>query len=157
MSQSLTIPCPCATCNWLVHPALTSAQDGLDPMQLVLVVFSWRQLVQRPYLHLKWASPATCAGIVYLVPTSAYTNVHTWLTATTHCNLHWWWFFLTNQSFTNVHTCTWTPFCNLHCVVVVVYGGVLCMVCGLCLHVSLYYIDMYFQRSCIHSIYTHCI
>ena len=38
-AQSLTRPCPCATCNWLLHPAPTSVQDGLDPLQLVLVVF----------------------------------------------------------------------------------------------------------------------
>ena len=29
-AQTLTRPCPCATCIWLLHPALTSAQDGLD-------------------------------------------------------------------------------------------------------------------------------
>ena len=38
-AQSLTRPCPCATCNWLLHPAPTNAQDGLDPPQLALVVF----------------------------------------------------------------------------------------------------------------------
>ena len=37
-AQSLTRPCPCATCNWLLHPAPTSAQDGFDPLQLALVV-----------------------------------------------------------------------------------------------------------------------
>ena len=39
-AQSLTGPCPCATYIWLLHPAPTSAQDGLDPLQLALVVFS---------------------------------------------------------------------------------------------------------------------
>ena len=29
-AQTLTKHCPCATCNWLLHPAPTSAQDGLD-------------------------------------------------------------------------------------------------------------------------------
>ena len=38
-AQTLTRPCPCATCIWLLHPAPTSAQDGLDSLQLVLVVF----------------------------------------------------------------------------------------------------------------------
>ena len=52
-AQSLTRPCPCATCNWLLHPAPTSAQDGHDPPQLALVVFSCHQLLQRPHLHLQ--------------------------------------------------------------------------------------------------------
>ena len=39
--QSLTRPCcPCATCIWLLHPAPTSAQDGLDSLQLALMLFS---------------------------------------------------------------------------------------------------------------------
>ena len=38
-AQTLTRACPCATCIWLLHPAPTSSQDGLDPQQLVLVVF----------------------------------------------------------------------------------------------------------------------
>ena len=42
--QSLTRPCPCATCIWLLHTAPTSAQDGLDSLQLVLVVFILYQL-----------------------------------------------------------------------------------------------------------------
>ena len=29
--------CPHAACNWLLHPASASAQDGLDPVQLALV------------------------------------------------------------------------------------------------------------------------
>ena len=38
--------------------------------------FSWHQLVQRPHLHLKWALSATCAGGVFLVPTSTLSKVH---------------------------------------------------------------------------------
>ena len=45
-----------STCNWLLHPAPTSAQDGLDHLELALVVFSCHQLAQRPHLHLQWAS-----------------------------------------------------------------------------------------------------
>ena len=61
-AQSLTRPCPCATCNWLLHPAPTSAQDGLDPLQLALVVFFL------PSISAK--TPLACAvGIA--------------------CNLHW--------------------------------------------------------------------
>ena len=30
---------PCASCNWLLRPAPTSAQIGLDTQQLALVVF----------------------------------------------------------------------------------------------------------------------
>ena len=52
-AQSLTRPCPCATCNWLLHPSPTSAQDGLDPLQLVLVVFILPSISQRPHLHLQ--------------------------------------------------------------------------------------------------------
>ena len=39
-AEALTRPCPCATCIWLLHPAptLPLAQDGLDSLQLVLVV-----------------------------------------------------------------------------------------------------------------------
>ena len=54
----------------------TSAQDGLDPLQLALVVFFCYQLAQRPHLHLQWALPATCAGGVFLVHASTFTNVH---------------------------------------------------------------------------------
>ena len=39
LPQTLTRTCPCATCVWLLHPALTSAQDGLNPLQFTLVVF----------------------------------------------------------------------------------------------------------------------
>ena len=31
--------CPCASCNWLLHYAPTSAQNGLDLLQLAPVVF----------------------------------------------------------------------------------------------------------------------
>ena len=39
-AQTLTKPCPCATCNWLLHPAPTSAQDGLDLCNLRWLVVS---------------------------------------------------------------------------------------------------------------------
>ena len=29
----------CASCNWLLHPAPTSARDGLGPLQIALVEF----------------------------------------------------------------------------------------------------------------------
>ena len=38
--------CPCATCIWLLYPAPASDQDGIDPLQLELVVFSSHELVQ---------------------------------------------------------------------------------------------------------------
>ena len=79
-AQSLTRRGPCATCNWLLHPAPTSAQDGLDPLQLALVVFFLLSISAKPQLHLQWASPATCDGGVFLIPTSTFTNVHAWLT-----------------------------------------------------------------------------
>ena len=44
--------CLCANCNWLLQPDPTS-----------------HQLTQ---VHLQWASHATCAGGVFLVPTSAF-------------------------------------------------------------------------------------
>ena len=42
-AQSLTIPCPCATCIWLLHSAPTSTQDGFDPQQLARRCFSCHQ------------------------------------------------------------------------------------------------------------------
>ena len=41
--------------------------------------FSCHQIAQRPHWHLLWTSPTTCAGGVFLAPTSAFTNVHTCL------------------------------------------------------------------------------
>ena len=40
---------------------------------------SCHELAQRPHLHLLWTSLATCTGGGFLVPTSAFTNVHSWL------------------------------------------------------------------------------
>ena len=61
-AQSLTRPYSCATCNWLLHPAHTSAQGGLDSVQLVQVVFILPSISAKTSLALAWASPATCAG-----------------------------------------------------------------------------------------------
>ena len=61
--------CPCASCNWLLHPAPTSAQDGLDPQQHALVVF-------------------------FLSPNSAKTSLA--LAVGITCNLHWWCFSCAN-------------------------------------------------------------
>ena len=38
---------PSATYIWLLHSSPTSAQDGLDPLQLALVMFSYHQLPQK--------------------------------------------------------------------------------------------------------------
>ena len=46
--------CPCASFNWLLHPAPTSAQDGLDIQHLRWWCFSCHQIVQRSHLHLLW-------------------------------------------------------------------------------------------------------
>ena len=62
-AQSLTGPCPCATCNWLLHPASTSAQGAFDLMQLALGVFSCHHFSAK-------SSLAVAVGII--------------------CNLHWW-------------------------------------------------------------------
>ena len=78
--------CPCATCIYLLLHAPTSTQDGLDPLQLALVVFSNHQLAQTHYLHSWWSSPATCTGDVFSIPTSPFTDVHKHIGA--HCNLH---------------------------------------------------------------------
>ena len=43
-AQTLTRTCPLATCNGLLHPPPTSAQDGLDPLQLVVFLLI-------PYMH----------------------------------------------------------------------------------------------------------
>ena len=45
-AQTLTRPCPCATCNWLLHPAPTSVQDWWCP--------SCHQLAQILHVHLQW-------------------------------------------------------------------------------------------------------
>ena len=50
------------------------------------VVFFCHQLAQRPHMHMQWASLATCNGGVFLVPATAFTNVHT--CTSTFCNLH---------------------------------------------------------------------
>ena len=78
--------CPCASCNWLLHPAPTNAQEGLDPQQLALVVFFLPPNSAKPHLHLQWAFPATCA-VFFFLPTSTFTNVHTY--TSTFCNLHY--------------------------------------------------------------------
>ena len=57
--------CPCASCNGLLHPAPTSAQDDLNPQQLALVV-------------------------VFLPPNSAKTSLA--LAVDITCNLSWWCF-----------------------------------------------------------------
>ena len=95
MSQSLTRPCPCATCMWVLHPAPTSDQDGLDSLQLALAVLI---LHQRAHLLM-----------------CTQTGNHA---ATVSCNLHWWYFSSTYQAFTIVLICiVMSAFCNLHCVV----------------------------------------
>ena len=62
---------PCASCIWLPHPAPTSAQDGLDPLQLALVVYFLSSLSTKTSL-------ALAVGTT-LVPTSTFTSVHIWL------------------------------------------------------------------------------
>ena len=64
------ISCPCATCIWLLHPApiLVPMQDGLDTVQLALVVF-------------------------FLPPTSKNTPLAV-MVAITCCNLRGWCFSL---------------------------------------------------------------
>ena len=68
-TQTLTRPHSCATCIWLLHPAPTSAQDGLDPLQLALVVF-------------------------FLPSSSAKTSLA--LAVGIICNLRWWCFSCAN-------------------------------------------------------------
>ena len=46
-------PCPCVSCIWLLDPTPTCAQDGLDPLQLSLVVFFICQLAHLHTLHKK--------------------------------------------------------------------------------------------------------
>ena len=59
---------PCASCIWLPNPAPTSAQDGLDPLQLALVVYFLSSLSTKTSL-------ALAVGTT-LVPTSTFTSVH---------------------------------------------------------------------------------
>ena len=60
-----------------------SAQEGIDPFQLALVVFILPSICSK-------ISVALEVGITY--------------------NLRWWCFSYTNQAFPNVHTCTWAHF-----------------------------------------------
>ena len=76
-TQSLTIPCPCATCIWLLHPAPTSAQMVLTLCNLRWWCVSCHQMAQRPHWYLQWTLSTTCAGGVFLVPFSALSKVHT--------------------------------------------------------------------------------
>ena len=55
--------------HWLLHPAPTSAQDGLDTLQLALVVFFLPSISAKTSLALE-------VGII--------------------CNLHWWCFSCAN-------------------------------------------------------------
>ena len=59
----------CAICNWLLHPAPTSTQDGHDPLQLALVVFFMSSIHAKTSLAL--------LGVIT-------------------CNLHWWCFSYAN-------------------------------------------------------------
>ena len=62
-AQSLTRPCLCATCIWLLHPA----PPIMPKMVLTLCnlrrwYFSCHQLAQRRHLHLRW----WCLCMVYI-------------------------------------------------------------------------------------------
>ena len=90
-AQTLSRTCPCATCIWLLHPAPTSAQDGLDPLQLVLVEFS-----------LSSNSTDTSLALVVVIT----------------CNLHWWCFFYANYSWSiYILMCTNPLVCFATCTV----------------------------------------
>ena len=65
-AETLIRTCPCAACIWLLHPAPTISQDGLHPLQLVLVVFPFQQLTQKHKLHSWWSLHATCTGGVFV-------------------------------------------------------------------------------------------
>ena len=45
--------CPCAGCNWLLHPAPTSAQDGLEPC-------NWESQLSLEQANCSRASPTSC-------------------------------------------------------------------------------------------------
>ena len=61
--------------------------------KMFLTLCHWRwwwischQLAQRPHLHLQWASSATCAGGVFLVPTSAFSYYCAYMTCHACCH-----------------------------------------------------------------------
>ena len=67
----------------------TCAQDDLDTVQLVPVVFFLHQLAQILHLHSWWSLPtATCTDGVFPWSTSVLTNVHTNKYIGAYCNLH---------------------------------------------------------------------
>ena len=104
--------CPCATCIWLLYPAPTSSQDGLDPLQLVLVVF--------------------------LSETNTKTKLTLMVDIT--CNLHRWCFLYANLPIYQCTQAHMGMHCNLHCVwwrlwfvvvvVVCIYMCVCVFMCG---------------------------
>ena len=115
--------------------------------------------MQKPHLHLQWASLATCAGGVFLVPTSAFNNVHTWLavpTPTAICTGGG--FPFTNQAFTNVHTCTWVGFatgtvCGGGCIISL---PLCCVTHWICKHYRLYWKAWFMNSGGLHDlIYFH--
>ena len=81
-AQALTRTCPCATCIRLLHPAPTSAHDGLDPLQLFLSSTSTNTSLA---LNL-WSSPATCTFLCQLAHLLMYTNTYGWASQVALCN-----------------------------------------------------------------------
>ena len=55
-AQTLTRTCPCVTCIWLLYPAPTGAQDGLDTLQLVTGVGSLKAGMETDcvIVHVGW-------------------------------------------------------------------------------------------------------
>ena len=91
-NQSLTRPCPCATYIWLLHPAPTtyiySAQDGLYPVQLALVVFFLPSIkMQRPHLHC--GPHPQLALVMFFLCQLAHLLMCTWVSIATYTV--WWW------------------------------------------------------------------
>ena len=109
--------CPCATCNWLLHAAPTSAQDGLDPLQLALLMFS---------------IPTGNWPIYVLM----CTNI---LACFVTCTVLWWWLYV--YMYVCVSVCVCVCVCVYVCVCVCMCVSVcvcvclcVCMWCQWCTH-----------------------
>ena len=120
----------------------------LTSLDLVLVVFSFSQLMQTFHLHRWWLSPvATCAGGAF-----SFSHWRKQSTCTrggvTLCNLHWWCFFSQPlPQILHLHPG------NLHCVVVVSGGGIYVYIYFV-LWCNLFYHNMFVLCSVVWAVYT---
>ena len=83
----------CASCNRLLHPALTSAQDGLDPPQLVPLFCQSSANVIGYIAYTHGADHLQLAPVLFM-PNNPFTDVHkhmdTWVRIISVVVIDWW-------------------------------------------------------------------